>query len=133
MRVTWFSDFYAWVEQYLGWLDFVESIGLAWNCGGALSVYTPIVLFFGALFLVALLQKDLLMVIGIAMKGKDDNRSWLHNQMREKGASGLTMLILMFLQTAVVQFSSLMFSVWNIQRSCSTFDHQGNTNIYQPA
>jgi hypothetical protein len=126
------------------------------NCGGALSIYTPIILFFGAFFLVVLLQKDLLMVLGIAMKGKDENRSWLFNQIREKGAMAATMIVLMFLQSAVVQFSSIMFrydslllcvtllhhsnahvcyeprlyvSVWNITRSCSDFDHEGTYSL----
>jgi hypothetical protein len=58
------------LRAYFGWLDFVRSIGLQWNCGGALSMLTPVVLFFGAMFLIFLLQKDFLLRISIRMKGK---------------------------------------------------------------
>lgn len=46
--------------QYFAYLDWLNQFGLKWNCGGALSIFAPVVFILGAAFLVALLQKDML-------------------------------------------------------------------------
>ena len=132
---------YVWLQKYFGWLEcacfpavlfsaccccsFVSSIGVTWNCGGALSMITPVVLFLGAfasscratssvrtgaVFLVVLLQRDLLMQLGVRFRGKTVGHGFAYKTTRKKIADVLTILAMMALQSAVVRRRLLIFT-----------------------
>ena len=93
------------------------------NCGGSLSLFTPLVLAAGAILLIFLLQKDYLLLLTIRIRGESEMQTGMQARLRLMLASGATTALLMFLQSVISTAGRLTVSVWNINRSCSDLDY----------
>lgn len=120
----WLRDGLAEIRSWFSWMDVITGLGLGWNCGGALSMFTPLVLLLGALLLMYLLQKDVLLVMGIKGRGELTGRSFLYRQFRLRLAQGATMASLLVLQSLIVILPQTVGSIWGIRRSCSDIDYE---------
>jgi hypothetical protein len=83
----------------------------------------PLVLFIGALLLIFLLQKDYFFKWALTARGSTIDTNIFIKKARYAYASCLSIVMLYCLQAAVLVLARVVISVWNIKRSCSSFDH----------
>jgi hypothetical protein len=96
-------------------------LGAEWNCGGALSMVSPFILFFFVLFLLVLLQKDWLLALAITFQASAKRHPALRSSSRLISFV-LSMVVLYTLQIIIVSLTDVVAIAWQIQRSCSRFD-----------
>ena len=116
------ADFFGYLFSLFDYIQIFSQIGLSWNCGGSISMAAPVVLFIGGLFLVLILQKDLLLKIVITVNKSKTGTSVGMQRLKYAYAALISVIALFMLQIAVLTLTNVVTQTWSITRSCSTFD-----------
>ena len=103
-------------------LLFVRLVSLRWNCGGALSMFSPVVILIGSIVLIVILQKDYFLRFALSMRGSHEGTAKAVRKAKGAMATVFATVLLYILQSAIMVLSQVVASTWNIKRSCSLQD-----------
>jgi hypothetical protein len=103
-------------------LGIFNEFSLKWNCGGALSMFSPVVILLGAIVLIVILQKDYFLRFALSLRGSKAGSSKLSRKIRGAIAAVISTMLLYILQSAIIVLTQVVASTWNIKRSCSAED-----------
>jgi len=104
------------------WLGVFNEFSLKWNCGGALSMFSPVAILLGATVLIVILQKDYFLRFALSLRGSKAGSSTAVRKIRGAVAALISTALLYILQTAIIILAQVVASTWNIKRSCSAED-----------
>ncbi len=106
-----------------GYLDFLSALGVNWNCGGVLSLFAPVIIVAILIIMLAILQQDILLRWAISSQKTEKDGCCAYYGYKALTVIGAAALLAV-LQVVLVAVTSLIGSVWGIQRSCSALDAQ---------
>ena len=123
IALPFFTDAWRGFAGLFRYVDFLSALGTDWNCGGVLSLLAPVIILFILFLMLAILQQDVLLRWAISSQKTEKDGCVQFYGWKALTTIGASLLIA-GLQVLLVAVTSLIGSVWGIERSCSPYDAQ---------